>query len=112
MPDNALLKADRYTVIACQINDLPAKLRACERLQLQYLVKDEVPGHCLLYIFFDKAGMQNYLLGHYDVGETSTSSCSSHNPRPYRPDSPSSPPETQPTGRIGGQAGKDLLWAP
>ena len=100
MPDNAPSRADRYTCIACPVSDLPAKLRASSLLGLQYFVKEDVPGHCFLFLFFDKAGLENYLAGYYaeaKTTQTSTSSCSSHDPRPR----PATRPATQPTDGIG-----------
>lgn len=67
-------KADRYTVLEVKSDELPAKLQACAALRLTYLVKndnsfDPVHGSSLLFIFFDSAGMDNYLHGYYYDGE-------------------------------------------
>ena len=68
------MKADRYTVVTANFNNLASKLLACAELRLTFFVRNE-PAYsdvCLIYIFFDEAGMENYLKGNYDdelVGE-------------------------------------------
>jgi len=59
-------KADRFTVIRCAFDDLPNKIRACMALGLQFFVRSDSVAGCYLYVFFDEAGMNNYLAGHYD----------------------------------------------
>ena len=62
-------EADRYTVLDVHVGDLPERLQACVMLGLRYLVKGG-PTHsdrCLVYVFFDAAGLSNYLGGYYNA---------------------------------------------
>lgn len=63
-------RADRYTVIETDLDSLKGKLEACAELDLTYFVVNDgtfasQSGRCLLYVFFDLAGMGNYLDGRY-----------------------------------------------
>ena len=62
-------EADRYTMVSCAFDVLPDKLRACGALGLKFFVKSDSVVTCYLYVFFDEAGMDNYLAGYYDEGE-------------------------------------------
>ena len=62
-------KADRYTVIEIHINDIPEKLTAIRSLDLHwFIVRPTSPSDttCQIYVFFDSAGLNNYLSGMYD----------------------------------------------
>jgi len=63
--------ADRFTMIACAFDDLPGKLRACMALGLKFFVTSDSVATCYLYVFFDEAGLRNYLMGYYDDREES-----------------------------------------
>ena len=53
--------ADRFTVINCSYDNLCDKMRACDVLHLKYFVRSDLVGSCLLFVFFDEAGMRNYM---------------------------------------------------
>ena len=61
-------KADRYTVLTTSFDNLGEKLKACALLGLHFFVRNDArySDTCIIYIFFDNAGVQNYLGGHYD----------------------------------------------
>jgi len=67
-------KADRYTVQVCHTNDLPKVFEAINALQMHWFcVKSSTsPRECDVYIFFDKAGLDNYLNGVYGAVEDDT----------------------------------------
>lgn len=61
-------KADRYTIITSSFDNLAGKLEACSLLRLHFFVKND-PAYsdvCCIYIFFDAAGMHNFLNGCYN----------------------------------------------
>lgn len=55
--------ADRYTIQDVHINDLPDQLEHASALGLKYFVTFDGyrKNQCRLFIFFDAAGMENYL---------------------------------------------------
>lgn len=60
-------KADRYTVLARRLNDeLLTAIQACEHLGLVYFITPrQGTGMVSMHVFFDEAGMDNYLDGFY-----------------------------------------------
>lgn len=60
-------KADRYTVLLVRPGDLVKQIDAARNLGLVWFIRNN-PGTalCAMYLFFDQAGMDNYLAGHYD----------------------------------------------
>ena len=59
--------ADRYTMLQVHFNDLPEKIQAIHSLDLKWFCvkSDTASNSCDVYIFFDKAGLNNYLRGIY-----------------------------------------------
>lgn len=64
----AAQKADRYTIIQTHFNDVPERLQAIHSLELQWFCvrSNREKSSVDIYIFFDKAGLSNYLEGLYD----------------------------------------------
>lgn len=60
-------KADRYTIRVCHINDLPPIFEAIETLKMHWFCvrSSTTANSCDVYIFFDKAGLDNYLTDAY-----------------------------------------------
>lgn len=60
-------KADRYTVQVCHTNDLPKVFEAINALQMYWFcVKSSTAANsCDVYVFLDRAGLDNYLTGVY-----------------------------------------------
>lgn len=65
------LKADRYTVLVAPLDEIKERIKSVDSLDLQWFCTNSSQQKaCVnLYIFFDKAGMNNYLNGIY--GQTS-----------------------------------------
>lgn len=62
-------KADRYTVITIQAETVVPTIEACRELGLYWFARNDVvtfSKHISFYVFFDRAGMRNYLRGHYE----------------------------------------------
>jgi hypothetical protein len=61
-------RPDRYTVIKVKPDKLPEYIQAAQLLKLHYLVKSDDPGYepPLLYLFFDRLAMEQYMRGEYD----------------------------------------------
>jgi len=64
-------KVDRYTILVSHTNDLPQIFAAIEALKMHWFCVKSLtsPGVCDVYIFFDKAGLDNYLTGVYGAVE-------------------------------------------
>lgn len=61
-------KADRYTVrFQVAAAGIPDIMLACKTLGLSWfaLQSEDAPLACDVYIFFDRQGMKNYMLGLY-----------------------------------------------
>ncbi len=62
-------KADRYTVITVSAEQLVKVIAACHQLGLFWFAINEAVRfnkRISFYVFFDYAGMRNYLRGRYD----------------------------------------------
>lgn len=57
-------RADRYTVLVVDPRDLAERIAAARQLGLRWFAED-LDNKCALHLFFDDAGRQNYLVGHY-----------------------------------------------
>lgn len=61
--------ADRYTVLIKHISELPETLEAIAKLKLKYFCINEradKENEVRIFVFFDNAGMDNYLSKAYD----------------------------------------------
>ena len=61
-------KADRYTVLDLHLNDIPEKVEHVLSLGMRFMITNWQGGsgkECSLHVFFDEAGMKNYIGGFY-----------------------------------------------
>jgi hypothetical protein len=63
--------ADKYTVKPTHLDSITKIIKACMELDLYYFIMPERgTSKCRIYIFFDEAGMKNYMRGYYENENT------------------------------------------